>query len=159
MNIFVLWSKGKMFFWHMGLFFLQYLEWSLGLCTMMLLQLLEWQTARKYWSHFQCDIAVGFSWKALDTRGLEWRLQERFVHVRPKYEGFHEWWTHSAQHSALFIDYRKVAALLKITKVAADSGLLSILALLDPPAAFDTISHNILWNSLASIGNSDTLII
>uniref|UniRef100_A0A669BHD9 Reverse transcriptase domain-containing protein n=1 Tax=Oreochromis niloticus TaxID=8128 RepID=A0A669BHD9_ORENI len=50
-------------------------------------------------------------------------------------------------------------ALLKITNdllMAADSGLLSILILLDLSAAFDTISHNILLNRLASIGISHT---
>lgn len=50
-------------------------------------------------------------------------------------------------------------ALLRITNdllMAADSGLLSILILLDLSAAFDTISHNILLNRLASIGISHT---
>ena len=40
--------------------------------------------------------------------------------------------------------------------MAADSGLLSILILLDLTAAFDTISHSILIHRLASIGISDT---
>ena len=50
-------------------------------------------------------------------------------------------------------------ALLKITNyllMAADSGLLSILILLDLSAAFDTISHTTLLDRLASIGISDT---
>uniref|UniRef100_A0A8C6VYT0 Reverse transcriptase domain-containing protein n=1 Tax=Nothobranchius furzeri TaxID=105023 RepID=A0A8C6VYT0_NOTFU len=48
-------------------------------------------------------------------------------------------------------------ALLKMTNdrlIAADSGLLSILVLLDLSAAFDTISHSILLHSLSSIGIS-----
>ena len=50
-------------------------------------------------------------------------------------------------------------ALIKITNdllLAADSGQLSILILLDMTAAFDTISHSILLDRLASIGISDT---
>ena len=50
-------------------------------------------------------------------------------------------------------------ALLKITNdllLAADSGLLSILILLDLSAAFDTISHSTLLHRLASIGITDT---
>lgn len=53
-------------------------------------------------------------------------------------------------------------ALLKITNdllMAADSGLLSILILLDLSAAFDTISHSTLLNRLASIGISDTPLV
>uniref|UniRef100_A0A8C2I105 Reverse transcriptase domain-containing protein n=1 Tax=Cyprinus carpio TaxID=7962 RepID=A0A8C2I105_CYPCA len=40
--------------------------------------------------------------------------------------------------------------------MAADSGLLTILILLDLSAAFDTISHTILIDRLASLGLSDT---
>lgn len=40
--------------------------------------------------------------------------------------------------------------------MAADSGLLSILILLDLTAAVDTVSHTILLDRLASIGISDT---
>ena len=40
--------------------------------------------------------------------------------------------------------------------MAADSGHLSILILLNLTAAFDTISHSILLDRLASIGISDT---
>uniref|UniRef100_A0AAR2LE49 Reverse transcriptase domain-containing protein n=1 Tax=Pygocentrus nattereri TaxID=42514 RepID=A0AAR2LE49_PYGNA len=50
-------------------------------------------------------------------------------------------------------------ALLRITNdllMAADSGFLTILILLDLSAAFDTISHDILLNRLASIGISQT---
>ena len=50
-------------------------------------------------------------------------------------------------------------ALVKITNdllMAADSGHLTILILLDLSAAFDTISHNILLDRLASIGITDT---
>uniref|UniRef100_A0A669BMF3 Reverse transcriptase domain-containing protein n=1 Tax=Oreochromis niloticus TaxID=8128 RepID=A0A669BMF3_ORENI len=50
-------------------------------------------------------------------------------------------------------------ALIKITNdflMAADSGLLSILILLDLRAAFNTISHSILLSRLASIGLSHT---
>ncbi len=46
-------------------------------------------------------------------------------------------------------------ALIKVTKnvlMAADSGLLTILILLDLTAAFDTISHSILLDRLISIG-------
>uniref|UniRef100_A0A3B3RKS0 Reverse transcriptase domain-containing protein n=1 Tax=Paramormyrops kingsleyae TaxID=1676925 RepID=A0A3B3RKS0_9TELE len=49
--------------------------------------------------------------------------------------------------------------LLKITNdllMVADSGLLTILILLDLSAAFDTISHNTLLNRLSSIGISHT---
>ena len=51
------------------------------------------------------------------------------------------------------------SALIKITNdllLAAYSGLLTILILLDLSAAFDTISHNILLNRLISIGISHT---
>uniref|UniRef100_A0A4W5N7E8 Reverse transcriptase domain-containing protein n=2 Tax=Hucho hucho TaxID=62062 RepID=A0A4W5N7E8_9TELE len=50
-------------------------------------------------------------------------------------------------------------ALIKITNdllMAADSGLLTILILLDLSAAFDTISHTVLLNRLSSIGISHT---
>uniref|UniRef100_A0A3B1IZZ8 Reverse transcriptase domain-containing protein n=1 Tax=Astyanax mexicanus TaxID=7994 RepID=A0A3B1IZZ8_ASTMX len=50
-------------------------------------------------------------------------------------------------------------ALIKITKdllMAADSGLLSILILLDLSAAFDTICHTTLLNRLVSIGITQT---
>lgn len=50
-------------------------------------------------------------------------------------------------------------ALLRITNdllMAADSGLLTILILLDLSAAFDTISHDILLSRLAFIGISHT---
>lgn len=50
-------------------------------------------------------------------------------------------------------------ALVKVTNdllMAADSGLLTILILLDLTAAFDTISHNILLDRLASIGIINT---
>lgn len=52
-------------------------------------------------------------------------------------------------------------ALLKITNdilLAADSGLLSILLLLDLSVAFDTISHTILLDRLSSIGIINTPI-
>lgn len=52
-------------------------------------------------------------------------------------------------------------ALIKITNdllMAADSGLVSILILLDLTAAFDTISHSILLDRLASIAISDTAL-
>uniref|UniRef100_A0A8C6M2X5 Reverse transcriptase domain-containing protein n=1 Tax=Nothobranchius furzeri TaxID=105023 RepID=A0A8C6M2X5_NOTFU len=50
-------------------------------------------------------------------------------------------------------------ALLKITNdllIAADSCLISFLILLDPGAAFDTISHPILLNRLSSLGITHT---
>uniref|UniRef100_A0A8P4GUB4 Reverse transcriptase domain-containing protein n=1 Tax=Dicentrarchus labrax TaxID=13489 RepID=A0A8P4GUB4_DICLA len=53
------------------------------------------------------------------------------------------------------------SALIKITNdllLAADSGLLTILILLDLSAAFDTISHTILLNRLISIGISHTAL-
>lgn len=52
-------------------------------------------------------------------------------------------------------------ALVKITNdllIAADSGLLTILILLDLTAAFDTISHHILLNRLLSIGINNTAL-
>uniref|UniRef100_A0A3Q3LX40 Reverse transcriptase domain-containing protein n=1 Tax=Mastacembelus armatus TaxID=205130 RepID=A0A3Q3LX40_9TELE len=52
-------------------------------------------------------------------------------------------------------------ALVKITNDllgAADSGLVSILILLDLTAAFDTISHNILLHRLASIGIAGSVL-
>uniref|UniRef100_A0A3Q3KRN4 Reverse transcriptase domain-containing protein n=1 Tax=Mastacembelus armatus TaxID=205130 RepID=A0A3Q3KRN4_9TELE len=52
-------------------------------------------------------------------------------------------------------------ALVKITNdllVAADSGLVSILILLDLTAAFDTISHNILLHRLTSIGIAGSVL-
>ncbi|KAK7916342.1 hypothetical protein WMY93_012103 [Mugilogobius chulae] len=52
-------------------------------------------------------------------------------------------------------------ALLKITNdllLSADSGLLSILLLLDLSSALDTISHSILLNRLSSIGISSTAL-
>lgn len=51
-------------------------------------------------------------------------------------------------------------ALIKVTNdllMAADSGLLSILVLLDLTAAFDTISHSILLERLISIGITGTI--
>ncbi|KAJ8247213.1 hypothetical protein COCON_G00234620, partial [Conger conger] len=53
-------------------------------------------------------------------------------------------------------------ALVKITNdllMAADSGLLTILVLLDLSAAFDTISHNILLERLASLGITGTSLV
>lgn len=50
-------------------------------------------------------------------------------------------------------------ALVKIANdllTAADSGFLTILILLDLSVAFDTISHTILIDRLASLGLSDT---
>uniref|UniRef100_A0AAZ1XVH5 Reverse transcriptase domain-containing protein n=1 Tax=Oreochromis aureus TaxID=47969 RepID=A0AAZ1XVH5_OREAU len=50
-------------------------------------------------------------------------------------------------------------ALLKVTNdllIGADSGLLTILVLLDLSSAFDTISHSVLLSRLSSLGISDT---
>ncbi len=52
-------------------------------------------------------------------------------------------------------------ALVKITNdllKAADSGQLTLLVLLDLSAAFDTVSHNILLDRLASLGITGTCL-
>lgn len=52
-------------------------------------------------------------------------------------------------------------ALLKVVNdllLASDSGILSILVLLDPSSAFDTVCHSVLLSCLSAIGISETAL-